>query len=121
MNLANTIFQKTSPNKEMPGDVFDSLMESVKISILNENEFEYRGKYNNYEIGFALINGNLDVDVFGKWHKNINWLELEPNNSQINEMNKKIGETIIDQGIDYNQYLPENVMWQNGHKPEDFY
>lgn len=114
----NQLHKLTSPSNEMPGDVFDSLLKVTKLSILNENDFEYRGKFNNYEIGFGLINGNLDVDVFGFNHRS-EWIELEPTNGQYSEMLAKIKNTVIEKEYCRMPWFDE--MWQNGHKPEDFY
>lgn len=116
---ANTIFNLTSPSKQMPGDVFEALLEKAKLSILNENDFEYRGKHNNYEIGFALINGNLDVDVFGKWHKNTDWIELTPTTLQSWKMIAKLSRTVIETEHEPLPYVDE--YWENGVRREDFY
>lgn len=113
-----TLHNITSQNKEMPGDVFDALIENAKLSILNENEFEYRGKHNNYEIGFALINGILDVDVFGFNHKS-DWVELEPTNGQYSTMLAKLNNTVIEK--EYVPYLYKDPYHDNGVSRSDFY
>lgn len=115
---ATTLHKLTSPSNEMPGDIFDSLMESAKLSILNENEFEYRGKYNNYEIGFGLINGNLDVDVFGFNHRS-EWVELDPTNKQYSEMKTKLSNTVTEKEYEPLPYVDE--YYDNGVNRSDFY
>lgn len=113
------IFNLTTPHWQIFKEVFSSLMSNVKFARLNENEFEYRGKHNNYEIGFGLINGNLDVDVFGFTHKK-EWIELEPTDLQINEM-----KTILDK-VDLKDIKEPDSRYvdyykENGVNMRDFY
>lgn len=116
---ANTLHQLTAPNREMSSEIFEALMENLKFSRLNENEFEYRFKHHIYEIGFALINGKLDIDVFGKWHKGTEWIELEPTDIQRKAMQETLDSVEFETEHKPLPYVDEYL--ENGVRREDFY
>lgn len=118
MNLATKIFQATAPNKEMPGDVFEALIQKAKFEQQSDTHYGYRCKHNNYEIDFAMLDGNLDIDCFGFNHGK-GWLELEPNDSQINAMLNKLNKTVLYSEVEADRY--EDPTWENGVSGKDFY
>lgn len=119
-NLANTLFQKTPPNKEMPGGVFEALMESAILEHGSDTDYYFKSKHGNYEILFGTDGNTISVDTFGFKH-NKGWIELEYTDTQFNEMKRKI-ESVPDRNDD--SYTTDDYIdfeFENGHKPEDFY
>jgi len=116
---ANTLFQKTAPSKEMPGEVFEKLMENAILEHGSDTDYYFKSKHCNYEVLFGTDGETISIDTFGFKH-NSGWVEYEYTDAQFSEMKRKIDEVQPFQ-YEYRKEYQKDIMWQNGHKPEDFY
>lgn len=109
---------KPTQPQEMHSDIFEALLKTAKFEQHSDTHYGYRCKHNNYEIDFAMLDGNLDIDCFGFNHKG-DWTELEPNNGQRTAMLAILNKTVLYSEVEQDRYIDE--MHENGHKPSDFY
>lgn len=113
-----TLHNLTSPNKEMPGDVFEALMENAKLEHGSDTDYYFKSKHGNYEILFGTDGETISVDTFGFKH-NKGWLELEPTNKQIDTMKRKI-ESVPDRREEQTDEY-KDPYYYNGVNRSDFY
>lgn len=116
---AQQLFNLTSPTREMSSQIFEALMENARFERYSDTDYAFISKHGNYEINFGLIDGILDIDCFGFTHKT-EWMELKPTDSQINAMKRKL-DNVEPYQYEFRKEYQKNIMWENGHKPEDFY
>lgn len=121
MSLSNTIFQKTAPKqaKQMPGDVFEQLLENAVLEHGSDTDYYFKGKHVNYEILFGFDGETMSVDTFGFNHNSGEWIELIPTNDQEAEMLVKLDN--VEREIEHEPLHYVDEMWDNGHERKDFY
>lgn len=120
MNLANTLFQKTAPSKEMPGDVFDELLQNAILEHGSDTDYYFKSKHGNYEVLFGTDGENVSVDAFGFKHNSGDWIEMEPNDAQFSEMKRKI-DSVPDRRDNEETDEYRDPYYDNGVNRSDFY
>lgn len=113
-----TLHNLTSPNKEMPGDVFDLLMELAKLEHSSDTDYYFKSKHGNYEILFGTDGEHVSVDTFG-FKSNHGWVELEYTDAQFSAMKRKI-ESVPDRREEQTDYY-KDPYFENGVSRKDFY
>lgn len=116
------LFNLTSPSKEMPGNVFKQLLENAKLEHGSDTDYYFKSKHGNYEILFGFDGETMSVDIFGFKHNSGDWIELEPNDVQIDKMKRKLDNVEPFQyefRKQYQKYI--DPYFDNGVSRENFY
>lgn len=112
------LFNLTAPTKQMPENVFLELINKAILEIHSENEFSFEAKHSNYEIDFYMSDNQMHIECFG-FNKN-GWIELEPTDSQMEQMKSKLEAVEIVQDIEPDSgYI--DYYFENGVSRENFY
>lgn len=85
MNL-QTIFNVTSPDVNLSELIFDALLKTRQIEIIdNYDDFGFWCILENHEIGFFLKGDELEIERFG-FSVNKKWIDLKVTKSQKDKM-----------------------------------
>lgn len=112
------LFNLTSPSKEMPGNIFEQLLENAKLEHGSDTDYYFKSKHGNYEILFGFNGETISVDTFGFKH-NKGWIELEPNDVQIDKMKRKLNN--VEREIEHEQEQINDYYDYYGVSRENFY
>lgn len=116
---ANTLHQLTAPNREMPSEIFQALMQSAKLEHGSDTDYYFKSKHGNYEILFGFDGETMSVDTFGFKHNSGDWIELEPTGTQYSEMKRKLDNA--EREIEHEPLPYVDEYYDNGVRREDFY
>lgn len=119
---AQKLFNLTSPSKEMPGDVFEALLENAKLEHGSDTDYYFKSKHGSYEVLFGHDGETMSIDAFGFKNNSGYWIELEPTDTQINEMKRKL-DNVEPFQYDFRKEYQKNIdlYFDNGVSRENFY